>query len=280
MPTTTTTTRDRPTPGAVYANVARLAFARNTTYRISTIGGAAANTIVAALFASVLLATFRQRPDGHLGSLDATAAVTYTFIVYGLDAPIAIFHPLPLIDRIRSGDIAVDLHRPFDVQLYWLAEDVGRLAFHALARFAPPLLVGGLLFDLRIPHTPSTWAAFAATVALAAVLSYVYRFAVALSAFWFLDGRGVQGITNLFVMLLGGTTLPLQVLPDSIEGPARALPYAATTQLPAEVLLGLHDDAAALAAILARQAAWIVVLTLLGRSLLHRATRRLVVQGG
>ena len=34
-----------------------------------------------------------------------------------------------LIERIRTGDIAIDLYRPADLQLWWLAGDLGRAAF-------------------------------------------------------------------------------------------------------------------------------------------------------
>ena len=46
--------------------------------------------------------------------------------------------------RVRSGDVATDLQRPLDFQAYWLAQDLGRAAYHALFRGVPPFIFGAL----------------------------------------------------------------------------------------------------------------------------------------
>ena len=48
------------------------------------------------------------------------------------------------MERIRTGDIAVDLYRPADLQLWWLAGDLGRAAFHLLGRGVLPMVLGAL----------------------------------------------------------------------------------------------------------------------------------------
>lgn len=269
--------RDSPSAAAVYLHVARLSFLRSSRYRLSAIGGATANTVVAFILASVLFATVTQR--GDLRGLDARAAVTFTFLVFGLDAPVGVYQPLELTERIRSGDVAVDLYRPFDAQLYWLAQDAGRASFATMTRLAPPLVVGGLVFDLRIPADVATWGAFAVSFVAAVALSYTYRFTISLSAFWMLDGRAVQGISGLLVMAFSGFTMPLQIFPSWIGGFVRHLPFASLAQLPAEIFLGMHSTAGALG-IVARQLVWVTAFAVAGRLLLRTATRKLVVQGG
>ena len=257
--------------------VARLSFQRSSTYRVATVGGAVSNTVVAFLLASVLLAVISQR--GSIRGLDATGAVTFTFLVYGLDGPVGVYHPLDLTQRIRTGDVAVDLYRPYDVQLLWLAHELGRAAFHTLTRLAPPLLIGGLVFELRVPNDAATWIAFAASLWAAILLSYAYRFLLSLTAFWMLTGQAATGIAGMFVMLLSGLTIPLQLFPSWVGSVAKALPFASFGQLPAEIFIGDHPGAEAVP-IVARQLMWVVVLAVGGRALLGTATRRLVVQGG
>lgn len=267
----------RPTRSAVYVRVARLAFSRLSAYRVAMAGGIAANTVIAFLQASVFLAVFSQR--GEIRGLDATGAVTFTFLTWALDAPVALFMPLELAERVRTGDVAVDLYRPFDVQLYWLANEVGRSAFATLTRLAPPLLIASVFFDLRVPTTPTVAIAFVASVGGAFAVSYALRFLVALSGFWLLDGRGVQGMTGFLIVALSGFGFPLQLYPDWLGGLARALPLAALAQVPAEMFLGMHTGVDAIAAV-ARQFLWAAVLAVTGRVVLARATRKLVVQGG
>ena len=261
----------------MYARVARLAFHRAATYRIATLGGAVANTLVAFLLASVLLLVVSER--GDLRGLDAAAAVTYTFVVFGLDEPVGIYQTLELTRRIRSGDVSVDLYRPFDVQLYWLANEAGRSLYALATRLAPPMLFASFFFDLRLPTQADVWFAFACSVVAAMLVSFTFRFVVSLSAFWMLDGRGVQSITGFLVAALGGTAYPLQLYPGWVGDIARALPFATVAQFPAEVFLGMHRGAAAVE-LIGRQLMWAVVFALMGRALLGSATRRLVVQGG
>jgi ABC-2 type transport system permease protein len=259
----------------LYARVARNAFGRYATYRASTVGGAVANTVVGVLRASVLLAVVV--PRGSIRGFTASDAATFAFLAVALDAPVSMFAPLDLAARIRTGDVAVDLYRPLDVQAYWLAHEVGRAAFQLLTRLAPPLLAGGLLFHLRIPSDPRVWFAFAAALAGAIVLSFALRFVLTLSAFWLLDGQGVQGIANIFATLLSGWMVPLALFPPAVARVGRNLPWASLLQLPAEVFL---QSGGSQLLTFARQLAWTIALLGLGRVLLRRATRRLVVQGG
>jgi ABC-2 type transport system permease protein len=73
--------------------------------------------------------------------------------------------------------------------------------------------------------------------------------------------------------------IPLPLFPDWAQPALRLLPFAALMDLPARVYTG---DVAAGAAgwVLLHQALWTAALALLGRALLGRAARRLVVQGG
>ncbi len=268
---------DAPTSAGLVWRVARGAFARQSTYRTAAVGGAAANTAVALLKASVLLAVVSQR--GEIRGFDAADLVTFSFLSMALDAPVAMFEPLDLARRVRTGDVVIDLYRPADIQLYWLAEAAGKAGFNVAARLAPPILVGGLIFHLRVPADAQTWGFFALSLAAAIVLSFALRFVLALTAFFTLEVNAIPGITNFLIVVLSGWMLPLALFPPVVESVARQLPFAAVAQLPIEVFLGKHDGTS-FAAVLGRQLLWAAAFLVGGRVLLGRATRRVVVQGG
>ena len=58
-----------------------------------------------------------------------------------------------LAERIRTGDVAIDLYRPVSLLGWYLASDLGRAAYHLLTRGVAPTIVGALLFDLRFPSS-------------------------------------------------------------------------------------------------------------------------------
>lgn len=58
---------------------------------------------------------------------------------------------------MKSGDIAVDLARPMDLQLSWWARDLGRAGFQLITRGLAPLLIGALAIGLA---APGSWTAY------------------------------------------------------------------------------------------------------------------------
>ncbi|MGW4974446.1 ABC transporter permease, partial [Streptomyces albidoflavus] len=181
-----------PGRAALYAAVAAKGFRRYATYRAATLAGIFTNTVFGVILAQTYLALWAERPG--LGGYDQAQALTFVWIGQSLHMAVAAMgggSEEELMERIRSGDIAVDLYRPVDLQLWWLAQDAGRACFQLFARGALPLAFGALVFDLALPASPGTWIAFLTAVALGLLVSFGIRYLVALSAFWLLDGAGV-----------------------------------------------------------------------------------------
>jgi ABC-2 type transport system permease protein len=262
----------------LYWEVAKRAFRRYSTYRAATLGGVFTNTVFGFIRASVFLAIYRQRQV--VGGFDLADALTFTFVSQGFLAVVGTFMGhLALADRIQTGEIVTDLYRPVDLQAFELATDIGRAAYQATVRAMLPVIVGGMLFDLRLPTSPWLWLAFLLSTFLGLIVSFAHRFIVTLSTFWTLDYRAASQMAVVLSIFLSGFAIPLSFFPDWAEHVARLLPYAALVQVPIEVLLGKHTGWDLMSA-LAFQAFWAVVLLALGRAVLVAATRRVVVQGG
>src|SRR3954451_7818919 len=133
----------------VYVELARRGFRRAAAYPAATFAGVFTNTIFGFINAAVLLTVFRFR--SNVGGYDSRDLVTYVWLVQGLLMPVAIFGWYELALRIRSGDVAIDLCRPLDVQLGGLAFDLGRASFAVTFRAIPPFVIGALVYDLRFP---------------------------------------------------------------------------------------------------------------------------------
>jgi ABC-2 type transport system permease protein len=260
----------------LYLELARRGFRRAAAYPAATFAGVFTNTIFGFINAAVLLSIFHYRETA--GGYDARDTVTYVWITQGLLMPVAIFGWYELALRIRTGDVAIDLVRPLDIQLSGLAFDLGRAAFDMLFRAVPPFVVGALAFDLRFP-TPGLAAAFAVSVVGAVVLSYGFRFLYNLAAFWLLDYRGAGMLALVVCWLLCGLFAPIAYYPQWLQTVVHVLPFYGIIQLPADVWLGKHTGSA-LAGVLALQAAWALVLLVAGRAVFALAVRRVVIQGG
>ncbi|MEU9557030.1 ABC transporter permease [Streptomyces fumanus] len=261
----------------LYLAVAAGGFRRYATYRAATAAGVFTNTVFGLILVYTYLALWDERP--HLGGYDQAQAVTYVWVGQALLSTLAIGGggvEGELMERIRSGDIAVDLYRPADLQLWWLAADLGRALFQLLGRGVAPFVFGAVFFPVALPGEPGRWAAFLAAVLLGMVVGYGIRFLVALSAFWLLDGAGVAQLAWIAGLFCSGLLLPLNVFPGALGEVVRLLPWSSLLQGPADVLLGEADAAG----VLVFQAGWAVVLLAAGRLAQRAATRRVVVQGG
>ncbi|MGW1797283.1 ABC transporter permease [Streptomyces sp. NPDC001984] len=263
--------------GRLYAAVTVGGFRRYATYRAATAAGVFTNTVFGLILVYTYLALWDVKP--HLGGYDQAQAVTFVWLGQALLSTLALGGggiEEELMERIRTGDVAIDLYRPADLQLWWLAADLGRAFFQLLGRGVLPFVFGALIFPVALPASAVTWAAFFGAIVLAMLVGFGIRYLVALSAFWLLDGAGTAQMAWLVGIFCSGMLLPLNVFPGALGEVVRALPWASLLQAPADVLLGHADPLATYAF----QGAWAVVLLAAGRLVQSVAVRRVVVQGG
>ncbi len=257
--------------------VARTAFRRFASYRAATLAGVITNTFFGVLFTSLVVTVTARRAD--ISGYSRQDLVTQVWLMQGLLMTIAIWGWIELGDRVRSGDIAVDLYRPVDLQRWWLAHDTGRATYQALVRGTAPFLIASFLYDLRLPTRWWTAPLFVASVLVANTVSFALRFVVNLGAFWFHDVRGINRFSMAVTTSLSGGVLSLAFFPDRLERIARVLPFAQLFQTPVDIWLERRNGVA-LARLGALQLGWAVALLGLGRVVQRAATRVAVAQGG
>jgi ABC-2 type transport system permease protein len=265
---------------SLYVAVATRAFRRYSTYRAATLAGIFTNSVFGIIYSYAYLALWAANPDA--GGYDAVDAVTFVWLGQAMLMTVAVWSggtTSELMERIRSGDVAIDLYRPVGLIGWYLAADLGRALYHLLTRGLAPILVGMALFELTLPPSIPNAGAFLLSLPLAVTVSFSLRFLVACTAFWLLDANGVRVLSDAFAIFFSGMTLPLVLFPGWLGTLAEILPWAGMMQVPADLWLGRHEGSAILA-YLGFQVAWIVVLLACCSFVLRAATRKVVVQGG
>jgi ABC-2 type transport system permease protein len=265
----------------LYFEVARVTARRLRAYRVATVAGIVTNTVFGYILAYVLVAAVRDGPVASVGAggFGAEDAATFTFVGQGMLMVVGIFGTLEMAERVMTGEVALELAKPYDYQAWWAAVAFGKAAFYLWARGIAPFALGALAFDLRLPPDAWLWPAFLLAVALAVGLAFAWGFLLQMTAFWIVDVRGPNQLGWVTSQLLAGTFVPLALFPDGAERLVRLLPFASMMQVPVEVFLGDHRGLDLLAAY-GVQAAWLAALVALGRVVLARAERRVVIHGG
>jgi ABC-2 type transport system permease protein len=264
----------------LYAAVAARSFRRYSTYRAATLAGIFTNSVFGVIYSYAYLALWHQHH--HAGGYDASDAVTYVWIGQALLMTVALWGggtTDDLADRIRTGDVAVDLYRPVGLIGWYLAGDLGRAAYHVLTRGVAPTILGLLLFHIALPGDVVAAAAFVVSLGLAVVTSFAIRFLVACTAFWLLDQTGLRTLSAVVAIFMSGMTLPLVIFPEPLRSIALALPWASYLQTPADIWLGQRTGSAVVSG-LGLQVLWVAVLLGCCHVVLGAATRKVVVQGG
>ncbi len=261
----------------LYVEVARSSFRRYLAYRSATLAGLFTNSVFGALLASVYIALFRDRESGAtVAGFALTDLMTFVWISQSLIAVVSLWGWWDIAQSIQSGDVVSDFMKPFNYYGYWVARDVGRASAQVLLRGIPTLVIGAVLFDMRLPNHGWDGLAFIVSVALAVAVSFGLRFILNILAFWLIDIIGVNALSIAVVNLFSGMLLPLAFFPYWFEILANILPFRAIVMSPVQAYLGQGN----VAIILLGQAAWFVALVVGGVALLNLATKRVVVQGG
>jgi ABC-2 type transport system permease protein len=180
---------------------------------------------------------------------------------------------------IRTGTVAYELVRPLDLYALWYSRALAARLAPTLLRAVPMFVVAGLFFGMEPPPSLLSGAAWIVTGAGALLLSSAFSTLMTISLLWTVSGEGVSRLAPSLVLLFSGMLLPLPLFPDWAQSLLNFLPFRGLVDAPFRVYLG-HIPPERLPFVFLHQAAWTVALVALGRFLLLRGTRRLVVQGG
>jgi ABC-2 type transport system permease protein len=145
------------------------------------------------------------------------------------------------------------------------------------------LLVAAALFmpesiALRGPASLTALAVFALSLVLGLFVSACLTVLLGVFTLRALEGEGAALLVNVGAWVLSGM-VPVPLLPAGFATVVEWLPFAAMADLPFRVYVGQIAPEAAVPVLL-RQIGWVIALWLLGKVLLGRALRHVVVQGG
>jgi ABC-2 type transport system permease protein len=226
-------------------------------------------------------------------SSDAPRPMTFTQIAGYVWLGQALFAMLPwnadgdVRAMVRSGAVAYELCRPIDLYNLWYVRALAWRTAPTLLRAAPLLVFATLVLPMlglgewRLTAPPTFLAAlsFVAAIIGALALGCAITALINISLMWTLSGEGVIVIIATAVSFLSGMIIPLPLFPDWAQPILRNLPFAGLVDFPFRVYTG-NIAAGEIVGVLARQILWTAALIVLGRRLLARGMRRVVIQGG
>lgn len=202
----------------------------------------------------------------------------YLLVAFVAGSLVSNYTDYRMANRIRQGDVALDLVRPVDYQWARFAESAGSALYEAGTALVVAAAAGAAFGGIPAPAA-GAWGPFVLSMLLVMPLRFGIVYMSGLLVFWTQNYVGVQAGRTALITLFSGALVPLAFLPSWLRTAATCLPFAGMASTPASLYSGsLHGDAALRAVLV--QAFWSLGLWWLARLMWRGACRKLTVHGG
>lgn len=189
--------------------------------------------------------------------------------------------------HIRSGAVGYDLLRPTDLYSFWFTRALAMRTAPLILRAIPLMLLINLFlpliglsnWSLSFPPSIASLVAFVISFIGAIVLSSALTMLMTVSMMWTISGEGINNFLPTFIIIFSGMIVPLPLFPEWIKPLLNALPFSGLVDKPFRLFTG-NLPADALFNVVLHQIFWIVVIITLGRFLVNRGVKKLIIQGG
>ena len=254
-------------------------------YRAAAFAGFATQLFWGAIRLMILAAFFAAATEPQ--PMDMPQIVAYVWLGQALLGMLPWNVDADFRAQVRDGTVAYDLLRPLDLYSYWFGRT---LAFRVAAptlRGIPMVLFAMVLLPLVglddwaliPPASAVALAGFVASLVLAAMLATAITLLAHISLLWTISGVGMDRVLTGLVTVFSGLTVPLPLFPDWLQPLLNWQPFRGLADVPYRIYSG-NIPAAEIAGELFFVLIWMIALVLLGRLILLRGVRRMVVQGG
>ncbi|HLK55654.1 MAG TPA: hypothetical protein VKU00_03770, partial [Chthonomonadaceae bacterium] len=180
---------------------------------------------------------------------------------------------------IRTGNVAYEMVRPLDLYTHWYCRAIAQRVAPTLLRCVPIFLLAGICFGMKAPPSLASGCAWALTTLAAILLNAAFMNLVTISLLWTLSGEGIIRAAPSVVLVFSGMLVPISFFPNGLQPLLNFLPFRDMVDVPFRTWLG-QIPPTQIAPYIGHQLLWAGLLILVGRGLLARGTRRLVVEGG
>lgn len=181
-------------------------------------------------------------------------------------------------DRIRNGQISMDLIKPVNFKTYMFCSMIGRSFFNFLFQLLPILAIGLIFIGIEYPSMQNLLL-FCITLINAILISFLISYSLGLLAFWYMSMWQVDALLWTLIRLFSGAWIPLWFFPKILVNMSNFLPFRLMYFVPISIFLGKVELVDCMY-LLIQQLIWIVVLFGITRLMWHPAIKKLVIQGG
>lgn len=261
----------------LYWAFARVGFVNTLAYRLRYFTGIVTYFIYVSIYYFIWKAIYEHSTSiegfdfPHLLTYIGVGWIIRSFYFNNIDQDLAY--------QVIEGRLAMDLIKPVNIQIMYVARAAGESVFRLALLTVPTAVVLFLVYPLRLPASAGSAGAFLVSVSLSFLIVAAINFAVGTFALRLQSILGLLRAKFFLLELFSGLLLPMTFFPQVVQKILDVLPFQYISYIPMLIYLGKLQGAA-LARALALQVFWVAVLLLIGDGLWRWSTRKVIIQGG
>jgi ABC-2 type transport system permease protein len=259
-----------------YLYIARIRFISQLAYRSDVVIVIISNIVM--LLTQVFLWHSLYSGKGAVAGVNETQMITYAVISTLMGLLMHTSVQDIIVQKIVTGDIAVDFIKPINPLFNWMSDDIGNnLSMFCLA-FIPIILIS-LLFKPVLKLTLLTGILLLPSVILSFAILWVMFAAVGLLAFWFMELGNLGIVQGQVIRILAGSFIPLWFFPGWVQKISQYLPFQYIAQFPLSICIGKLTGREIIRGI-GIQLFWFCLITIVLFFIWRKAKKHVLVQGG
>jgi ABC-2 type transport system permease protein len=261
----------------IYFEFARAAFLKILAYRLRYFTGIVTYFVNVSVYYFIWRAIYSSSPN--VAGYDMAQIVTYVAVGWIIRSFYFNNVDREMASEVLEGKIALNLIKPVDMQLMYIAQAAGESLFRAGMFTLPIAVVLFLVYPVHPPASAVSAGLFFASCVLALLIFTLINFMIGTLALQIQSIVGVIRAKYFIVEFTSGLLIPLSFFPERFQRILFYLPFPHISYTPLQIYLGKEQGWAACQA-LGAQALWVVGLCVAGRAYWRFSARRLSIQGG
>jgi viologen exporter family transport system permease protein len=261
----------------IYAEFIRVGFVNTLAYRLRYYTGIVTYFIYVSVYYFIWKAIYEHSTSiegfdfSHLLTYVAVGWIIRSFYYNNIDQQLTV--------QVTEGKLAMDLIKPVNTQMMYVAQALGESVFRLGMLTVPTAIVLALVFPVRRPASIVNFAAFLVSVFLSFFIVAGINFSVGTFAIRLKSILGLLRAKYFLLELFSGLLIPISFFPEIFQKALAVLPFQYISYVPVLIYLGKIQGAEIFKA-LAIQLFWVVALLAMGDGLWRWSSRKITIQGG
>lgn len=178
-----------------------------------------------------------------------------------------------------NGNVAVDLIKPYDLQLYWIFRIIGFVLCKILTIGIPSIIVILIMLKGEFPVSINILYTII-SLSISFFISVNIDYIAGIIAFYTQSVWGISLVKETFILVLSGMSVPIAFFPSAIGNVIKYLPFSAIYNTPMTILTDMTISHNEVIILILVQAFWGITMFLVTKLIYRQCLAKTIINGG